>query len=135
MAQKKVSNSHAGALIAGITGLTAAVVGAYYLYGSKNAPKNRAQVKGWMLKAKGEVLEKLEGAQEVTESTYLSAIDAIAKKYNALKNVEPAELESFVAGMKSHWTGIQKSVKKAVSGKKAGASKAKTAKKSAPKKK
>lgn len=123
MAQKKMTQkageSHVGALVAGLTGLTAAAVGAYYLYGSKNAPKNRSQVKGWMLKAKGEVLEKLEGAQEVTEAGYLSAIDAVAKKYNEIKKIEPAELESFIMSMKSHWTGIKKSVKKAVGGKKA----------------
>jgi hypothetical protein len=122
MAQKKTAlkagESHVGAIVAGLTGLTAAAVGAYYLYGSKNAPKNREQVKGWMLKAKGEVLEKLEGAQEVTEVGYLSAIDAVAKKYNEIKKIEPAELESFITGMKSHWMGIKKSVKKAVGGKK-----------------
>ncbi|MFA6158404.1 MAG: hypothetical protein WC763_02140 [Candidatus Paceibacterota bacterium] len=114
MTQKKASHSHNGAIVAGLAGLTAAAVGAYYLYGSKNAPKNREQVKGWMLKAKGEVLERLEGAQEVTETTYLSAIDTVAKKYNALKQIEPAELASFISGMKSHWVGIKKSVKKAV---------------------
>jgi hypothetical protein len=118
MAQKAQKNSHIGALVAGITGLTAAAVGTYYLYGSKNAPKNRTQVKGWMLKAKGEVLEQLEGAQEVTESTYLSAIDAVARKYNQIKQVEPAELAAFVQGMKSHWAGIKKSVKKVTGGKK-----------------
>ncbi len=112
------SQSHAGAIVAGIAGLTAAAVGAYYLYGSKNAPKNRAQVKGWMLKAKGEVLEKLEGVQDISESVYATAVDAVAKKYQSLKNVDAQELESFITNMKAHWSGIKKSAKKSPAKKK-----------------
>ena len=114
----KPSTSHAGAIVAGIAGLTAAAVGAYYLYGSKNAPKNRAQVKGWMLKAKGEVLEKLEGVQDISESVYATAVDAVAKKYQAVKNIDAQELESFITNMKAHWSGIKKSAKKSPAKKK-----------------
>lgn len=120
----KKSSSHAGALVAGIAGLTAAAVGTYYLYGSKNAPKNRAQVKGWMLKAKGEVLEKLEGVQDISESAYASAVDAVAKKYHAIKSVDAVELASFISDMKKHWSGIKKSaVKKKKPAKKSSAKK------------
>lgn len=113
------SKSHAGAIVAGIAGLTAAAIGTYYLYGSKNAPKNRAQVKGWMLKAKGEVLEKLEGVQDISESAYATAVDAVAKKYQAVKNIDAQELESFIGNMKAHWSGIKKSAKKSPAKKKA----------------
>lgn len=120
MAQKKsVETSHTKSVVAGLAGLTAAAIGAYYLYGSKNAPKNRAKVKGWMLKAKGEVLDNLENVQDVTESTYVSAVDAVAKKYNDLKTIDQAELASFIEQMKDHWVGIKKSVKTAVKVKKA----------------
>lgn len=119
MAQKKAkAKDNTKSVVAGLLGLTAAAVGAYYLYGTKDASKNRAKVKGWMLKAKGEVLEKLEGVEDVTESSYTSAVDAVAKKYNQLKTIDQAELASFVNEMKHHWTGIQKTVKKAVKGKK-----------------
>ncbi len=116
MAKKKSGGSTAS-VIAGIAGLTAAAVGAYYLYGSKDASKNRTKVKGWMLKAKGEVLEKLEDAQDVTESSYLSAVDTVAKKYNELKTIDQAELASFVGEMKKHWVGIKKTVKTVAKGK------------------
>jgi hypothetical protein len=121
MADKKSSNL--GALAAGIASITAAAVGAYYLYGSKNASKNRAKVKSWMLKAKGEVLEQLENVQEVTESAYMHALNAVVQKYNALKTIDQAELESFMSEMRNHWSGIKQSVDKA------------TSKKAAPKKK
>lgn len=112
MANKKVekTGSGAGAIIAGIAGLTAAAVGAYYLYGHKDALKNRAKVKGWMLKAKGEVLEELEKATDVTEGVYMSAVDAVAKKYNDLKNVDTEELSTFMTEMKAHWNDIKKGV-------------------------
>jgi hypothetical protein len=109
--KKSAGSGNAKAVVLSLAGLTAAAVGAYYLYGSKDATKNRAKVKGWMLKAKGEVLEKLEDAQEVTESAYMSAVDGIAKKYNSLKTIEPSELEAFITDMKGHWAGISKKVK------------------------
>ncbi len=111
MAEKKSNNkSNAGAIVAGIAGLTAAAVGAYYLYGHKDASKNRAKVKSWMLKAKGEVLEELERAKDVTESAYMSAVDTVVKKYNELKSIDPEELADFMDEMKSHWHGIQKTL-------------------------
>ena len=64
MAKKKENHSPAEKVGLGI-GLTAAAVaaaGAYFLYGSKDANKNRKTVKSWMLKAKAEVLEQLEKA-------------------------------------------------------------------------
>ncbi len=108
MAQKKSGGS--GAVVAGIMGLTAAAIGAYYLYGHKDAEKNRAKVKGWMLKAKGEVLDELEKAQDVTESVYMAAVDAVAKRYNELKSINAADLEVFIKEMKDHWQGIKKTV-------------------------
>jgi hypothetical protein len=108
MAQKKTGGS--GAVVAGIMGLTAAAIGAYYLYGHKDAEKNRAKVKGWMLKAKGEVLDELEKVQDVTESVYMAAVDGVAKRYNELKNIDAADLEVFIKEMKDHWHGIKKTM-------------------------
>lgn len=136
MAENKSSN--AGAVVAAIAGLTAAAVGAYYLYGHKDADKNRAKVKSWMLKAKGEVLEHLENAGEVTESAYVSAVDTVAKKYNELKHINPGELSEFISEMKGHWNGIKKTMEKAPMRKaKAATAKApvKSAKKNTPKSK
>ncbi|HEY9481140.1 MAG TPA: hypothetical protein VIR98_02845 [Candidatus Paceibacterota bacterium] len=109
MANKKGINP--GAVAAGLIGITAAAVGAYYLYGSDEAKKNRAKVKAWMLKAKGDVLEELEKAQEVTESAYETALDTVARKYRELKEVDPDELATFLAEMKDHWQGIKKTMR------------------------
>ncbi len=82
---KNSTNHSVEGIVAGMVALSAAAVGTYYLYGHKDAKKYRSAVKGWMLKAKGEVLEELEKAKEVTETTYESAVDTIAKNTIKLK--------------------------------------------------
>lgn len=116
MADKK--GNVAGAIMAGLAGLTAAAVGGYYLYGHKDAAKNRAKVKSWMLKAKGDVLEELEKVECVTESAYMSAVDMVARKYNELKNISPEELEAFIMEMKGHWSRIKQTMETAPTAKK-----------------
>lgn len=117
MAQKKTS--HTSSVVASLVGLTAAAVGAYYLYGHHDAKKNRKHVKGWMLKAKGEVLEELEKVGNVTEAGYNSTVDAVLKKYNELKHIDTKEIDELMKEMKSHWVGIKKSVSKKLVPKKA----------------
>lgn len=92
-------------------GLTAAAVtaaGAYFLYGSKNAAKNRKAVKSWALKAKAEVLERLEDAKEMTEEEYHEVVNAVAGTYEGLKNATKGDIKDFKAEMKDHWKAIEK---------------------------
>lgn len=123
MAKKKKGLSSAEKLSIGV-GMTAAAVaaaGTYFLYGSKNAAKNRKQVKSWALKAKAEVLEKLEDAKEMTKEEYETAVHAIAGAYSGLKNASKADIKDFKNEMLNHWKSIEKiaapkkkAVKKAV---------------------
>lgn len=95
-------------------GLTAAAVtaaGAYFLYGSKNAAKNRKTVKSWALKAKAEVLESLEDAKEMTEDEYHDVINAVAGTYEGLKNATKGDIREFKSEMKEHWQAIEKVAK------------------------
>lgn len=116
MAQKKAQNSKNDSLSTskkiGIgVGLTAAAVtaaGAYFLYGSKNAAKNRKSVKSWVLKAKAEVLEKIEDAKEMTREEYESLIDTVANTYATLKNATKSDILEFRKEMKAHWDAIEK---------------------------
>jgi hypothetical protein len=93
-------------------GIIAAIAGAYFLYGSKDAAKNRKKIRGWTLKAKGEVLEKLEKMQDATEAEYGSIVDAVMRKYSAIKSIDTAEVDSLGKDLKRHWKNFTKEVKK-----------------------
>ena len=145
MAQKKSKNEMSSAQKVGIGfGLTAAAVSAasaYFLYGSKKATQNRKKVKGWMLKAKGEVLEALEKAETITEEEYRSLVEAASGAYGAVKNASAGEIKDFKKEMGEHWSKLEKNkaFKKLVGDKPAPAKKvakkapAKAAPKAAPK--
>ncbi len=120
MAEKKSKKGLSSAEKMGIGfGLTAAAVtaaGAYFLYGSKNANQNRKKVKGWMLKAKGEVLEALEKAEAITEEEYKALVETASKAYGTVKSATAGEVKDFQKEMHEHWTKLQKSkaIKKVV---------------------
>ena len=106
----------------GLTAAAAAAAGAYFLYGSKNASSNRKKVRSWTLKAKAEVLEKLENAKDITEDEYNELIESVGGVYGSLKSVSKGEITDFKKEMRDQWKNIQKSgavkkiVRKAVAG-------------------
>tara|TARA_Y100000310_G_scaffold315100_1_gene365271 strand:- start:1343 stop:1735 length:393 start_codon:yes stop_codon:yes gene_type:complete len=104
MARKKKS-SHTGSklLAAGITTL-----GIYMLYGAKHAKQNRKKAKSWMLKAKGEVLEKAEKLKQMDRSDYERIVAQVEGKYKKLKSVDNKELAALAKELKGHWKDIEK---------------------------
>ncbi len=112
MAQKKETSNVAG-VVMGIGALAALSAGAYFLYGTKEGAKKRVKVKGWMLKAKGEVMEKMESLKEMNEDAYNEVVNTVMKKYTGLKNVDPKEVDALFADIKKHWKNIQKHVNEA----------------------
>jgi hypothetical protein len=99
----------AGALL-GIATIAAASAGAYFLYGSKSANKNRAHLKSWMIKMKGDVLEQLENLKEVNEEAYQNIIEKVSSRYKLLKKVDPTELMALRESLKGHWQDIKTEV-------------------------
>lgn len=111
MAEKKkvqITKNQAVGLGVGLTAAVAAAAGAYFLYGSKNAAKNRKVVKSWMLKAKAEVLERLEQAQDMTQEEYEQLIDTVSGAYKDVKSASKVDLSTFKKEMKEHWKQIAK---------------------------
>lgn len=95
-----------------LTGLAiAAIAGVYFLLGN-NAKKHRKSVRGWYLKAKGEVLEKIELAKNIDKESYMNIIDNVAKRYRKFKNVSSRELSAMVSELRSNWSDIQKELNK-----------------------
>ena len=90
----------------GIAALAAAIAGAYLM--SDKGKKPRRKIKGWTLKAKGEVLEGLEKLEVINEEAYRKIIDEVSKRYRALKHVDKKELALMAAELRAQWKNIQK---------------------------
>ncbi len=113
MAKKQVSKGLStgkkigiGAGVAAVAG--AAAAGAYYFYGSKNAGKNRKQLKNWAEKAQSEAIKKMKGA---SKDAYGKAVTQVIKGYRAAKAVAPKELETLSSLLKRQWPTIAKKLK------------------------
>lgn len=88
----------------GVAMLAAAAAAGYFLYG-KNGAKNRKKVKGWMLKAKGEVLEQLERMKEVNQATYRQAVEKVMARY---RSMDAKEIAALSKELKGYWAGIKR---------------------------
>src|SRR4051812_26295395 len=104
---KKKSGNSAGKAIAIGAGIAAVSAAAYLLLG-QDGKANRRKLRGWMLKMKGEVVEKIEGMKEVTESAYEDAVQKITDKYRQMKHVDPKELEAEIRSLKKDWKEMVK---------------------------
>ena len=107
MVQKKTNGEQLvkGLSLAGAA--AAAIVGGYFFYG-KDGAKHRKHLKTWSVKAKAEVLEKLEKAKDISEEIYHQSIDAVSEKYAKVKSVTPEDLEAFKVTLKKHWKDIKR---------------------------
>lgn len=92
----------------GMTATVVAAVGAYFLYGSKQAKRNRQTIKSWALKAKAEVLERMEQTKAISKVEYEELINTVASAYNDAHKVTKGELKNFTTEMNGHWQAIEK---------------------------
>lgn len=99
------SNRNAGAGIAALAAAAAAAAGAYYFYG-KNGPRHRKQLKGWAVKAQGEVMERVEQLKDVTRDSYEKTVNDVMAQYKTLKKASPAELAAVAKELKGHWNAV-----------------------------
>lgn len=115
---KKMSDEAKATLGFGLTAAAATAAGAYFLYGSKHAAQNRKKVKSWALKAKAEVLEGLEKAEQLTDEEYAKLVETATGVYGTVKNATKGEVADFKREMLAHWKDLQKSsvLKKVVTG-------------------
>ena len=105
---KKNSSATVATVIGGLA--AAAAVGGYFLYHNKEAQQKMKAVKGWALKAKGEVLEKIEKLKEVNEGVYNTVVDAVVAKYEKLSHIDAADIAKFSKELKSHWKSMQSEI-------------------------
>ncbi len=92
----------------GLAGLAVAGLAAgYFLYG-KDGAKNKKAIKTWTLKAKADVLEKLEKAKEISQESFDGIVDEISAKYGSkVKDLTMDDVTAFAKDLKKHWKDIK----------------------------
>lgn len=116
MAKKVEKNSGVGAGLA-VVATIAAAAGAYFIYGTKEGAKTKKKVRGWALKAKGEVLEKIEKLKDVSEESYNTTVSSVMQKYEKMRAEHGDEIDAVTKELKGYWNHLKKHanpVKKAV---------------------
>ncbi|MFA7000453.1 MAG: hypothetical protein WC241_05105 [Candidatus Paceibacterota bacterium] len=111
MEKKNVKKGLSGGEMVGIGATVAALGAAAYILFGPNGKKNKKAIKGWAVKMKGEIIEKLEEAKEITEPVYHKIIDTVSAKYAKVKNIDQKDLESAIAEVKKHWKTMMKDAK------------------------
>jgi hypothetical protein len=101
----------------------AALAAGIYFFQTKHGKRNAKKLKGWMVRMKGEVLEKLEEAEEVTEPVYRGIVDTVANAEIVASKIPRSEILALATDLKRQWNMIRR-----MSGGK------KTTRRSAPKK-
>jgi len=92
---------------ASLAGLAAT---AYFFLGPKGK-KHQRHAKAWAVKMKGDVMEKLEMAKEVSEPVYQQIIDSVAVEYKKGKKASQVEIDEMAKDLKKHWKTISSGVK------------------------
>ena len=106
--QKK--GADVGVVVGVAAGVAAIAAAGYFLFGP-NGKNNRKVIKGWTVKMKGEVLEKIEKLKEITPEAYDAIIDEVAAKYAKLKHISQEEVDMVTADLKKYWKVISRDVK------------------------
>jgi uncharacterized protein YoxC len=107
MSTTRKGGSTAGAVV-GVGATIAAMSAAAYLLFGPEGKKNRKVIRGWGVKMKGEMIEKFEEAQHLTEPVYQAIIDQVEAKYAAVKGIDQTELKGMVSDIRKHWKAMSK---------------------------
>ena len=123
---KKETNSGVALGVGVAAAAAVAAAGAYWFYGSDHASKHRKQVKSWMLKARGEVMEAVEKVGDIDKKKYVEIVQQIIARYSKMAGVTAGEMAHMKKDLMTTWTHMD-------AARKSGASALKGAKKSVKK--
>jgi len=110
--KKKITKSGSNVAIVAFLGASLASLAAtaYFFFGPKGK-QNQKHAKAWAIKMKGDVVEKLEMAREISEPVYHEIIDSVATEYEKNKKAGSKEIKELARDMKKHWKTISKSAR------------------------
>jgi len=99
-----------GAFLSGV--FVATAIGGYFLFGSKDAKKNRQKVEEWIEDAKSDVMAKLKKVKKLSKDKYYEIVDDVSDKYSKLKEVGKEKADELRDELKSRWEEIEKEAMK-----------------------
>lgn len=95
-----------GAFLSGA--FVATAIGGYFLFGSKNAKKNRQKVEDEIEDAKVEVMNKLRKIKRLSRDKYYEIVDGVSDKYSKMKDFGKEKADSLRNELKGRWDEIEK---------------------------
>ncbi|MEX0931808.1 MAG: hypothetical protein WDZ88_03610 [Candidatus Paceibacterota bacterium] len=116
MPNKKKQNNHT--LGFSLLAVTAGALGAYFLYGTEQGKQKRKAVRGWALKAKGDVLDRVEKMKDISKDKYDAIVSSVIAKYEKMPDIDKSEIQGLASDLKSAWSRIEKGLKQATKQKK-----------------
>lgn len=96
--------NNTGEIIAGIT--AAATAGALYLY-SQSEEETKKELRGWVLKVKGDVMEGIENSEKLNRESYEKIVDDSIEKFGEFKEEQKPHVEEVRADLKGHFDDIK----------------------------
>src|SRR5687768_6232250 len=103
--RKSNKGKRAGAAFAVSAGIAALSAAAYILFGPRGK-QNRRELRSWAVKMKGEMIERFEKVEDLTEPVYQRIVKEVSQKYAKRTGVDKQELRAIVADMRKHWKHI-----------------------------
>lgn len=95
----------------------ATAIGGYFLFGSKNAKRNRQKVEDSIDDAKADVMARLKKIKVLSKDKYYEIVDDVSEKYSKIKKIGAEKMEEFKNGLKNKWEDIEKEAREDKGGK------------------
>ena len=99
---------------AGLVAAGAAAAAGYYFYGSKKAKSHRKIAAKWATDMKNEVIKETKRLEQDGPKIFAAIVDRVAKKYQAARSVDAADLKRAANELKANWEMVQRETKRAV---------------------
>lgn len=110
MHHHKNSGNSLFAFIAGAA--TALALGGYFLYGP-HGRENRKKLDRWVLRAKIDILDKMESVEDLTEEQYRNIVDEVTNRYASLKHVGQEKAARAGESFKRRWNEMRDAARRA----------------------
>lgn len=86
----------------------AALAAGIYFFQTTQGKRNAKKLKGWMVRMKADVLDKLEEAEEVTEPVYRGIVDTVANAQIVASKIPRSEILALATDLKRQWKMINR---------------------------